>query len=167
MQYDQIKARNYIGNTLVEVLLYVALSATILITISATYLQLLEIKAENRARREIETQAQFLISQLEEELLAASNITLPTSNTTSDQLSLQIPDQTYNTLFLIENGDIAISRNNATPISLTSDLTISSLSFANRTSGESITVDYTFTLQHPYFENSYNSTYTGTINLRR
>lgn len=160
--------RKYYAYTLIEILLYVGLTSALLLTITATFGQVLEVRSENSARRTVESEARFIISKLESEITSASDVTLPADNSSGAQLSLTIPGEGTNTIFSLSGSNLVINENGGGNLQLSSDVTVSGLSFTNRTTSPAPSlIDYTFTLSKNYMGGTYTYTYVGSFTLRR
>lgn len=163
----RIKQNKYKGSSLIEILLYIGLTSTILLSITLAYTQILSIRAENRVNRELESQAAFVIDQIEREVLTAQNIVQPAANTTGSALELQLPSQTSNSLININNSNVQLTKNDSVS-NLTSDLQVSDLLFTHRTLGTTPQlIDYSFTLRKNTDGKTYEVNYAGTVSIRR
>ncbi len=121
------------GYTLIELLLYVGISAGVLL-VSTFFLQaLLESRIKNQTIDEVEQQGLQVIHLITQTIRNAENITAPTTGNSSSSLTLDVSDIVDDpTIFDMASSTIQITEGSGSAISLTnSRVTASSLLFEN------------------------------------
>lgn len=162
-------AKKHNGFTLVETLLYVSITATILVVITGSFSQLLQIRSENRARRELQTVAEFVSDSIEKQVINADAVVLPLVDATSSTLEVDPPNQPNN-VTITESANVITLNDNVNPAAdlSNSDVTISNLQFTHRSEGGSPSIiDYSFDISSSDIDNTYTYTYHGAITIRR
>ena len=121
------------GYTLIELLLYVGISAGVLL-VSTFFLQaMLESRIKNQTIDEVEQQGLQVIQLITQTIRNAENITSPIIGSSSSSLTLDVSDVVDDpTIFDMSSGTIRITEGSGSAISLTnSRVTASSLLFQN------------------------------------
>lgn len=95
------------GFTLIETLLYAALFATVMSFAILIFYQSLSSESQNRARREVETEADFLMRKIIWTLNSAQSISQPAVNATSSALALSKYGYAENPLVFDVSGGVA------------------------------------------------------------
>lgn len=161
------------GLTLVEVILYVGLAATILLGISALIASTLESQVKNQTISEIDSQGLSAMEIITQAIRNSQGINSPATGTIASVLSLKINPASINpTVFDSINNTLRITESVDSPILLTNSRVLASnLSFHNLSRpGTSGTVRVQFTLTHLNPENrneyDYTKTFFGAASLR-
>lgn len=121
------------GNTLVELLLYIGISSTILL-ISTLFLQMvLESRIKNQTIAEVEHQGLLVMQTITQVVRNGINIVTPEVGTNGEVLILDVVGAGNSpTQFTLSEGVISVTEGSGLPIALTnSRVTASSLSFQN------------------------------------
>jgi Tfp pilus assembly protein PilW len=121
------------GFSLLELLLYVSLSAIMLLVISVFLSTLLQARLKNQTIAEVEQQGDRAMTLILQTLRNADSITSPAVGNTAAALSFNVLTPIKNpTVFNIINGIINISEGAGGPVALTNNrVTASGLSFQN------------------------------------
>ena len=162
------------GLTLIELLLYVAVSSAILL-IASLFLQiLLESRVKNQTIAEVEQQGLQVMQLITQTARNAEAITSPSQSANDQSLTLDVITAANDpTVFDLADGAIRIKEGAGAVIPLTnSRVTASALTFQNlsraNTSGI-IRIQFTLTHVNPEGRNEYNFTkiFTGSAALRQ
>lgn len=161
------------GFTIVELLLYISISASVLVAGSLFMATLFSGRIKHQAILEVEQQGFMLMSSITDSLRSAEFINSPTAGNSASTLSLDVLTAGNDpTSFGLSGATAQITEGVAAPITLTnSRVTVSSLSFQNLSrSGTPGTVRVSFTLTHVNPSNrqeyNYQKTFYGTSSLR-
>lgn len=125
---------NVRGFTLVEFILYIALTSLLLVAVSATGLNILFGKAKLSAVAEVEDTSRMAMERIIKSVREAEAINSPASGGSAPALSLQMSDGSKNpTVFdATPSGTIRLKEGASLPVVLTSQsVVISNLSFDN------------------------------------
>lgn len=168
-----IKRFSGAGFTLVELLLYVGLAATLLLSISVFLSISLQSQAKNQTIAEVEQEGQRALQLITQTIRNASSTNYPAQGNSSSSLSLIMPTPSKNpTVFNLVSSTIFTTEGVSSPISLTSSrLIASNLQFDNfsRINTRGI-IRVSFTLTYNNFtgrnEFDYSKTFYGTATLR-
>lgn len=161
------------GFTLVELLLYIGLAATLLLSISVFLSISLESQAKNQTIAEVEQEGQRVLQLITQTIRNASSTNYPTASNSSSSLSLITPIPSKNpTVFNLVSSTIFITEGVVQSTPLTSSrLTVSNLQFDNfsriNTRGI-IRVSFTLTYNNLTGRNEfdYSKIFYGTATLR-
>lgn len=158
--------KNNQGFSLLELLLYIGLSSTILLVVSSFFVLSLQSRVKNQTIAEVEGQGLRVMQIISKEIKNATVLTSPTQGTLAASLSLN----GGGVVFDLSNNVIRI--NIGTPVALTSSQVIATnLSFYNLsyTNTPGI-IRFQFTLSHynPAGKNEYeySQTFYGSASLR-
>jgi len=149
------------GFTLVELLLYIAISSTILM-ISVLFLQmLLESKVKNQTMSEVEQQGLLVMQLITQTIRNSENITLPTIGVSSNSLTLDVLDVNNDpTIFGLLSDSITIKEGAGEEIPITNSRVIaSSLNFHNLSYLDTpgiVNISFTLTYKNPENRQEYN-----------
>jgi Tfp pilus assembly protein PilW len=139
------------GFTLVELLLYVAVSSTLLLVTSLFLQTLLESRIKNQTITEVEQQGLQIIQAITQTLRNADSVSAPGQGTSAASLTLATYTPGLNpTVFDLSGGTIRVKEGAAAAIPLTNArVTASSLLFSNLSrTGTPGVVRIQFTLSH-------------------
>lgn len=171
--YRRQKAR---GFTLLELLLYLALSSVITFTAASLLANVLQIREKNRAAYEVESQGVLLMQSLTQAIRNARDVTSPTPQAASStSLNLTSDEAPVNpTVFEVASNAIGIKEGTApTAIPLLSQNTgIKNVSFKNLAidADHADEIKITFTLYYITQEKrggfSHEKTFYGSASLR-
>lgn len=161
------------GFTLVELLLYVAISSSILLVTSLFLQTLLESRIKNQTIAEVEQQGLMVMQSITQALRNAESVNSPTQGGTASTLSINTYIGANNpTVFDLSAGYLRVTEGVALPVTLTnsrvavSALTVQNLSKVN-TPG---TVRLQFTISHQNSsgrnEYSFSKTFISSASLR-
>lgn len=139
------------GFTLVEVMLYVVISTTIL-GVTIMFLQIiLQSRIKNMVIQEVEGTGLMISEQINREILAASGVNSPAFASNASNLNLAYDEAVDDpTLFDLSSGKIRITEGVASPIDLNSDrINVSNLNFYNLSNTDTGgIIRYEFTLEY-------------------
>lgn len=162
------------GFTLVELLLYISISTTVLIAGSLFMASMFSARVKSQAVNEVEQQGVAAMHVITEAIRNAENITAPAIGVTSGSLTIDVITTSNDpTLFDQSLGTLRIKEGSGANIPLTnSRVTMSDLSFQNVSrSGTPGSVQVRFTLMHanPSNRQEYqvNKTFYGSATLRQ
>ena len=150
------KTKKNSGFTLVELLLYVAISGAILIIVSVFVALILQSRVKNQTVSEVEMQGAQIINTITQTIRNAEEISSPSPSMSAASSSINVITETKDpTIFQLNNETIEITEGGGPSIALHNDRVIASnllfqnLSIAN-TPG---TIRISFTLTHVNTEN--------------
>lgn len=166
------------GFTLIELVIYLAIAAFLLLAINSFLKVALETRAKNQTIAEIENQGQAIMSLITQTVRNASSITVPTAGASLDNTSLVItdllgPTSQSPTIFDLNNGKIRIKEGAAAAIELNNTLiNATNLSFYNVSrTGTYGALKIQFTLTHVNQSKGkayrYSRTFYGSATLRQ
>ena len=163
------------GYTLLELLLYISVSAVMLLAISLTLSTFLEAKIKNQTVSEIDGEGTQVMQLMTQTIRNATAINSPALGTNDNALSLTVTDPAKSpTLLNLLGTEIEMTEGANPSISLTNTLQsiASNLTFENLSRvGTTGTIAISFTLSHinPSGRNEYNysRTFYGSATLRQ
>lgn len=168
---NQAKFRE--GNTLVELLLYMAILSLIILAVSSMVYLTFQSRIKSQVIAEVEQQGNQTMEIILRTIRNSSSVNTPTTGASGNTLSLATYSApTSPSVFSINNGALTIKEGSAGTINLTSDkLMIDNLLFTNlsypQTPGN---VKIEFTLQYKNNDNiseyNYKKTFYSTASLR-
>lgn len=158
------------GFTLLELIIYFALLAIILLILINIFVFMLDLKLSSQANSSIEQDGRFILSRLGYDVNRAGSITTPTNAGTSSSLSIVICSTTYT--YQMSGTDLTITTSDdpthSYPLNASDD-TVSNLVFTRigSNSGKD-TVKAIFTLSSKSIVNTRNVTlnFDTTVGLR-
>lgn len=139
------------GFTLVELLLYIALTSIILFTTAMFLVSLLESRVKNQTIATVDQEGNQTMATITQTIRNAVSINSPTIGTDSATLSLNTGVSGKDpTIFSLSNGTIMMQEGSGSPVALTSNLVIiSNLKFRNLSRASTPgNIDVTFTVEH-------------------
>jgi type II secretory pathway pseudopilin PulG len=152
------------GFTLIEAIVYVAVSSILLLVITRLGFDFFSSKQKILAQEEILENANVIISKMTQSVRDAQNIILP--QTVSQELSLQMKETSVNpTRFYVAGDSFYIAQGIGSGIKLNSgNVGVSSLQFEKiiNDNGTSIKIDLTFFS----LRNNIETTFSPTVSLR-
>jgi Tfp pilus assembly protein PilW len=162
------------GFTLLELLLYIATSAAILLVISGFLSVLLKARIKNQTVSDVEIQGQAVMRLMTQTIRNSSTINSPANGVSASSISLNtyVPAQNP-TIFDLSGGVLQIKEGVGAVIPLTnSRVTVSGVTFHNLSrAGSPGTVHLQFTLTRVNVsgrnEYTYSKTFTGSASLRQ
>ncbi|MFZ4631710.1 MAG: PulJ/GspJ family protein [Patescibacteria group bacterium] len=127
------KQKNKQGFTLVELLLYVSIMGTLVLTISSFMNAVSQAKEKNQIISEIEQQGINITQLLNQNIKAAANITAPLPGVSGSSLTLSFSDASRNpTVFKLVGSGLMINLAGGSDIALTnSKVTVTNFLCAN------------------------------------
>ncbi|MBD3300460.1 MAG: hypothetical protein GF347_03855 [Candidatus Moranbacteria bacterium] len=168
------KTKNNKGFTLVEMMLYVVLAATVIASTVILLQEVLESRIKNQVVNEIEGQGSQLVWLLSHEIMSADALNNPQPADISASLELASTEAAENPTIIDLDGDtIRITEGADAPVSLTSSkIAASNLNFQNLSNDETVGVvrfEFTLTYFNPGSRSEYNysKTFSGSANIRR
>ena len=141
------KIQNYsLGFTLIEAIVYIAISSILLLVITHLGFSIFESKQNILAKEEVTENANFIFQKISQAIRSADGIALPID--TSSELSLVMDEADINpTRFYLDGNDIYVAQGLSSGLSLTSDgVAISELVFTRltgSTGGDSVNIKAT------------------------
>lgn len=168
------KSKSAHGFTLVELLLYISISAIILLVTSAFLATLLQSRIKNQTIAEVEGQGMQTMQIITQTVRNADTINSPIPGISATSLSINTITAGNNpTIFDLGSGAIQIKEGLATVVPLlNSRIIATNLSFANLSRASTpgtIRIQFTLTHRNPEGRNEYNfsKTFTGSATLRQ
>jgi len=162
------------GFTLVEMTLYVAICAVLLLSLSAFLTFLLGARVRNQAITEVNQQGFQVMSMITQTIRNGRSIETPSVGATTTILSLTTGNALINpTVFDLSSSTMRIKEASKVPVPITnSRVLVSALSFQNLSSSSStekiirisFVIDYKNSGGRP--EYSYTKTFSGSATLR-
>lgn len=161
------------GFTLVELLLYLGLSAIMILVIATFFQTMLSARAQNQVIAEVEQQGAQVIQRITQTIRNADNITSPAIGASAASLTLDMaPVGVDPTVFDLSSGVARVTEGAGSPVALTNTrVTVSGLTFQNLSRASTPgTVRVIFILTHvnPSSRQEYNyaRTFYGSASLR-
>ena len=143
--------RNANGFTLIELIIYIGISAIILLGIATLFGLLFSAQTSSRAVAEVDEQGQAAMTVITQSVRNAAVITFPAKGSSSSTLIIQpLATSTATTTFNLSGTSLQIKEGAPPPVSLTaSDTSVTALTFTNLTAtGTPGIVRIQFTLNH-------------------
>ncbi|MEK7180932.1 MAG: hypothetical protein AAB738_01175 [Patescibacteria group bacterium] len=159
------------GTSLVEIILYVGLTATILLGISALIATTLQSRVKSQTITEVDSQGLMVMQIITQSIRNAQAINSPGLGTVSSTLSLSLPSINP-VIYNLATGTIRITEATGQPIPLTNLRVLASgLNFYNLSrAGTSGTIQIQFKLTHLNPQNrneyDYSKTFISSASLR-
>jgi type II secretory pathway pseudopilin PulG len=162
------------GFTLVEILLYISISAVMLGAISFFFFLTLQSRAKSEVAAEVEQQGVQVMQLITQTIRNAEAIILPSQGTPASLLYLNIPDTVNDIFFNINlgNGAIQVTENPNPAVPLTPpNIIVSNLSFTNLSrpgTPGTIRIQFTLSSSNPEGkqEYEYSKTFYASASLR-
>jgi prepilin-type N-terminal cleavage/methylation domain-containing protein len=161
------------GFTLIEVLLYMAVSSVIIFTLASVLYILTPAQAKNRTVIEVEEQGLFVTQEIIKRIREAEGVTAPSAGVSAATLTLDTAStSTDPVVFTLSSGVLQLEEAGGGAVSLTNDrVTVSGLSFSNLSKADTPgVVSFEFTLTHinPELRNEfdYEQIFRGSASLR-
>lgn len=161
------------GVTLIELLLYISISVTLLSTISGSLIMMLQSRIKSQTIAEVEQQGMHVMRLITQTLRNAEEITSPTIGNSSASLILQVANIASSpTVFDLSGGEMRVKGGAGTAAALTnSHITVSDLTFNNVSyEGTPGIVQVLFTVTHVNpigrSEYAFNKTFQTSAALR-
>lgn len=162
--------KNLKSFTLIELVMYVALSSTIVFSITVLAVMCLQIREKNKAILEVENQGAYILDKLTHEIRNARNVNTPLATATSQNLILD-EDEALNdpTEFSVTDNILKIKQGSAATQDLNSpNISIADLSFSNLSTGSDkpSEIKITFKATYSVSEIKYEKNFYGSASQR-
>jgi Tfp pilus assembly protein PilW len=161
------------GFTLVELLLYVALTTIMVATISTFLFLMLQVRVKSQVINEVEQQGQQAMQRITQVIRNATDITVPTQGASGSSATLVVtPAGNSPTVFDFSAGALRITEGAGSPVVLTNArVAASALTFTNvsrSTASHDLRVQFTLTAVNNSGRNEYDyaKTFTTTAHAR-
>ena len=119
------------GFTIIELLLYIGLSTTLIALMSQIFLATLGVRIESQSTTNVQQDARFILSRIAYDARRASSITTPSSGQTGSLLTFVINDQgvdeTYT--YSVQGNDLVLSVGADVDVLNSNGVAIESLAF--------------------------------------
>lgn len=165
---------NQQGVTLIELILYVGVSSTILLMIVALFAVMLQTQAKQQAIAAVEIEGSQAIQIMATAIRNASVINSPSASTNAASVSVGEYDNSKSpTVFDVSQGTLRMKEGTGSYVALTSSqTTVKSITFKNLTvTGTPGVIQITMTIDHVNPTNSaafgYPQTFYATASLRQ
>lgn len=165
-------SKRHAGYTLIELLMYVTILGSLLLTLTYFFAQAAESRVKNQSITEVNDQAADAMDTITQTIRNATSITSPAAGASSSSLTLVVPTGSLSpTIFNLNGTTLQITEGAGAAVALTnSKVQITSLTFRNLTrTGTGGVVQVTFTLsrinsfnRHEY---DYQKTFTSTAEV--
>jgi len=169
----KINLKNKAGFSLVELMLYIAISSVIILVISFFLVTLLQTRAKSQTIVEVEEQGFAAMNTITQILRNAKNIQSPATSTSASLLIIDVADVNKNpTRIEILNNAISLKEGTANTVVLTNPkVTASNLSFLNASGASprgSVKIIFTLTYLNASNNNEFNwsKNFYGSATLR-
>ena len=128
-----ILSKSGAGFTLIEIIIYIAVFATILVSLTGFLWLIVFGNIKETSYQEVQQNGRFALTKMTQEIKKAIGINNPLPGGSDNILSLTMADPNLNpTIFDLLDGKLRITQGTNLPIELTSDqVRVSSLQFAN------------------------------------
>jgi type II secretory pathway pseudopilin PulG len=160
------------GFTLVELMLYVALSGFVLMSVVGVFTMSIQLRARTSARQEVNEQGDAALQTITQLIRDGYSVDIPVYASTTSQLSLSSKDAALHpTTVILVSGLLEAKEGTVSPVNLTSRRVIASnLSFANISQSTTASaVRVVFTLSYASqgaSEYQYQRTFSATVSIR-
>lgn len=162
------------GFTLVELLLYMTLSATIILVVSVGLSALWQARIKNQAVSEVEQQGLFIMRQITQTVKNSSLIISPTQGTSDQTLTLETNSSSTNpTVYYLDSTNLKMTEAGGQALPLNGEnIRVSNLEFLNlsRTGTPGI-IRVSFTLTYsstsPNYEYQYQANFYDSAAIRK
>jgi len=162
------------GFSLIEIILYVAISAVVLLIMSQFLTQSLQARQKYKTVSEISMQGNQIMQLLAQTVRNASAINTPAAGATSSSLSLNVPTPALSpTVVSLTGGVLNITEGTGTGVALNnSQISVTNFTVRNlsRTGTPGIIqIQFTLSYNNPSNKNEYNyvQTFTTSAGIRR
>jgi len=167
------KSRKERGYTLIELLLYVSVVGSLLITVSYFFATAAEARIKNQSITEVNEQGAAAMEYITQTMRNADSISSPAAGATAAALTVAVPTGSLSpTIFDLSGTTLQVKEGAAAYINLTSsNVQISSLTFKNLTrSGTAGIVQVSFVVTRTNPDNrapyEYQKTFVSSVALR-
>jgi len=157
------------GFTLLELILYIAIIAIVLTSMSQFAWNVIGVRTKSSTQQEASSTARLISERIKYEIRNADGLNVGTSvfNTNPGTLSLSNPSPDNPTVISVSSGNVQIKYGAASAVSLNPTGTaITDLTFTNYTSGDSKTVHIGFILTVESVSTSARQEYQNSVTLR-
>lgn len=165
--------RKQTGFTLIELLLYVAITGTLLVSVSMFFGMVTESRVKSQSVGEVDQQGEAAITLIAQTVRNGTAITVPATGVTGSSLTVTVPTGALSpTIFDVSSGVLRIKEGAATAVPLTnSKVTVTNLTVKNLTrSGTAGIVQVSLTLSRINTINrneyDYTKTFTTSVAIR-
>lgn len=167
------RTRHVRGFTLVELLLYIALTTIMVGTTSVFLFLTLQVRIKNQIINEVEQQGQQAMQRITQVVRNAVTLTSPSIGASGSSVTLTVtPPGNSSTVFDLSAGVLRIAEGAGSPVALTNArVTASALTFTNTSrsaASEDLRVQFTLTSVNSSGRNEYDftKTFTTTAHVR-
>lgn len=161
------------GFTLVEVLLYLAITVLILSTITVVFTQIVETRQRARTLAEVDQQGIQIMQEITQTIRDAQAINAPTIGTSASTLNLDVIHSINDpTIYTLSGTTLEVTEGASAAVELSSNrIAVSNITFSNLSrAGTNGTVRIEFTLEYVTddgsFDEDYQQTFYGSATLR-
>jgi len=154
LQFMNLHRKTIKAYTLVEVLIYVGLTSTLMIVIVSLVTFLLQNRVKSQTINEVESQGTILMQQITKMISNARGIDSPASGTSANSLTLDVYNSSNDPTVIFLNGsELQITEGVQAPITLTSNkVSLNQVSFTNSgaaTTNGSVKITFTLSYNNP------------------
>jgi Tfp pilus assembly protein PilW len=121
------------GFTLIELLLYIAIISLVLVFVTGFFWNIASGNIKENSYQEVQQNGRFAMTKITQQIKKAIGINSPTLGSSSNSLSLIMPDSNLNpTILDVSGGKLRITQGASAPIELTTDqVLVNNLQFTN------------------------------------
>lgn len=169
---NKTHSSSHSGFTILELLLYVGISSTVLLAVSLFLSTTLSSRVKNAAVSEVEGQGAFVVNVITQSVRNATGITAPNLGASGPSLSMATASgSTSPTVFSVSSGSILMTEGVGTAIPITnSHVTVSNFVVTNLSrSGTpgNVRITFTLTFNNPSGRSEYDVVRTFTVSASR
>jgi len=162
------KLPNQAGFTLVELLIVMALFATLLTVMTDMFVSTLQVQTESEARSSVSQDGRFILSRLSYDIEHASSVSVPASlGASGAALSIVVGGVTYS--YALSGNNLQLTNSQGTNNLNSSETTVSSLNFqrlGNAAGKDTIRISFTVTSKAQPNQGKSTETFTITAGRR-
>lgn len=165
--------RPHNGFTLLEVLLYIVISVSVIATVSVLSLQVLQARARQQIVAEVDEQSNFVLRTILDDIANAESINSPV-NTSASSLSINAPGAANDpTVYALTAGQITKTTPAGTVNLTSTDIVVTNLNFEDRAAvGKPGSISIFFTTSFnggdaQIANYDYSNNYVGSATVRR
>ena len=168
-----IRHPKHAGFTLIEILLYIAICSTLLVSVSLFVGVATSARVKTNTITEVDQQGSIVLDKIAGAIRDAAAITAPSAGTDGDTLTLMPTGSSDQTTFGVNNGMLQIARGAESPGALTNNrVTVDSFNVTNLSqSSENTIIQISITLSHKNTsgrnEFAYSKTFTTSAEVRK
>lgn len=167
IKFGKIK---YKGASLVEVILYLALTSSMLLMLSTTFNSYLKARSRSQVREEVNSQARYIIKEINNEITIGTGITTPVAGGSGQSLGVVGGNGNPNSTISLTNGNLVYDNGTINKNLNTDRIDITEFIVNNYSGVDGNTIiSYSVTLSYAQgnaLEFDYANTYQSSVSLK-